>query len=164
MKRIATFLAALGVAALLLAPNGAQAQSDELIETARAVVVGSGIDRSFDEIVPAATTALRRRLVTQPAAAAAIDEILREMEPELALQRRAMINRAAAVLIDVFTEEELNAIDAFFKSDAGRRFVEMQARVLEGVFAEMQAWNAEVAEYIQIRVSAEMANRGIQMR
>ncbi|TVR11284.1 MAG: DUF2059 domain-containing protein [Salinarimonadaceae bacterium] len=164
MKPIATFLAALGFAALLFSPTGAQAQSEAMFETARSVVIGSGIDQSFDEVVPAATQALRRRLVTQPTAAAAIDDILKEMAPELALQKRAMVNRAARVVAEVFTEEELTAIDEFFKSDAGRRFVEMQARILEGVFAEMQAWNSEVAEYIQVRVSAEMASRGIQMR
>lgn len=164
MKRIATFFAALGLAALLFAPGGATAQNEALMETARSVVVGSGIDKSFDEVVPSATQALRRRLVTQPAAAAALDEILVTMEPELALQKRAMINRAAAVMADIFTEEELNGLDAFFKSDVGRRFVELQPRVLEGVFAEMQAWNSEVAEYVQVRVSAEMAGRGIQMR
>lgn len=165
MKRIVSFLAA-AVFALALQAGAAFAQdeiSDSHLEAAREVLAASGVARNFDAVVPGITEAMRRQLVTQPALSEDIAEVLEELKPELELQRRSMVTRAATALARQLTEEELTEIAAFFNSPAGKRYVETQPIVLEDTLRAMDEWTDEVAEYMQIRVRAEMQKRGHQM-
>ncbi len=165
MKRIVSFMAA-AVFALALQAGAAFAQdqiSDSHLEVAREVLAGSGVARHFDAVVPGIQEAMRRQLVTQPAAAGAVAEVLEELKPEMELQRRSMVTRAARALARQLTEEELTEIAAFFDSPAGKRYVETQPMVLEDTLRAMDAWTDEVAEYMQVRVRAEMQKRGHQI-
>jgi uncharacterized protein len=166
MNRIAT-LAAASLVAFALQSGGAFAQqsfSESHLEASRAVIVGSGMVRTFDIVIPEVQQAMRRQLVTQPNLARDIDEVFTILEPEMELQRRAMVNRAARIMAERLTEEELTEIAAFFESDAGRRYVEMQPVVLEDIILAIDMWGQDMAEYIQIRVRAEMQQRGHDMR
>jgi hypothetical protein len=165
MNRIVSFMAA-AVVALALQAGAAAAQteiSESHLEVARDVLAGSGVARNFDAVVPGIQEAMRRQLVTQPALSTDIGEVLEELKPELELQRRSMVNRAARALARQLTEDELTEIAAFFNSPVGQRYVQTQPLVLEDTLRAMDEWTDEVAEYMQIRVRAEMQKRGHQM-
>lgn len=165
MNRFASFAAA-SLVALALQAGAAFAQTEineSHLDASRTVVTSSGMARSFDAIIPGVQEAIRRQLVTQPALAKDANEVFEALEPEMQLQRRAMVNRAARIMAERLTEEELKAIGEFFNSEVGKRYVETQPLVLEDIFAAMDAWSQEMAEYIQIRVRAEMQQRGHQM-
>jgi uncharacterized protein len=165
MKRFVSLMAAAAIA-LTLQAGAAFAQnqvSDSHLEVAREVLAGSGVARNFDAVVPGIQEAMRRQLVTQPAVAGAITEVLEELKPEMELQRRSMVTRAARALAGQLTEEELTEIAAFFNTPSGKRYVETQPIVLQETLRAMDEWTDEVAEYMQIRVRAEMQKRGHQM-
>jgi uncharacterized protein len=163
MNRFASFAAA-SIMALALHSGAAQAQlAESHFDASRAVVTASGMARSFDAIIPEVEEAMRRQLVTQPGLAKDVDEVLKILEPEMQLQRRAMINLAARIMAERLTEDELIAIAEFFNSPAGIRYVETQPLVLDDIMLAMSSWRDDVAEYIQIRVRAEMQQRGHQM-
>jgi hypothetical protein len=164
MNRFVSIVAA-SIMALAFHSGAASAQqvSDGHLAAARSVITGSGMVRTFDAIVPEIQSAMRQQLLTQPALAKDIDEVFAALEPEMVLQRRAMTNTAARIIAERLTEEELTAIGEFFSSPAGKRYVEMQPLVLDDMFLAMRSWQEDMAEYIQIRVRAEMQQRGHQM-
>ena len=131
---------------------------------AREVLLGSGIARSFDSIIPAFSDQIRQNAVTRPELTKDLDEVLASLQPEMELQKQAMINTAARIYATRLTEAELADIATFFRSPAGKRYVETQPQVLDGIVQAMQGWTQEVSEYVMVRVRAEMAKRGHQMQ
>ncbi|HSP23787.1 MAG TPA: DUF2059 domain-containing protein [Saliniramus sp.] len=165
MNRLASLVAA-SFLALALHSGAASAQtsiSDSHLDASRTVVTSSGMVRTFDLVLPEVQEAMRRQFVTQPALAQDLNEVFEVLAPEMELQRRAMVNRAARVMAERMSEEELTAIGEFFNSPAGRRYVETQPVILDDILRAMSEWQDDVAEYIQIRVRAEMQQRGHQM-
>lgn len=137
-----------------------QAQfSDSHLALARDVVTSSGLSRSFEAVIPQMQEALLRQYGRNPALLDDVTEVIQELRPEMDLQRRAMVNRAARVIAARLSEEDLAQIAAFFDTEAGKRYVEVQPAILDGLISEMQVWSRELNEYLQIRVQAEMVER-----
>ncbi len=146
------------------AANTAPSITPSHLALAREVMLGSGIARSFDSIIPAFSEQIRQNAVTRPELTKDLDEVLNGLQPEMELQKQAMITTAARIYAARLTEAELADIAAFFRSPAGKRYVETQPQVLDGIVQAMQGWTQEVSEYVMVRVRAEMAKRGHQMQ
>lgn len=131
---------------------------------AREVMLSSGIARSFDSIIPSFADQIRKQAVTRPELQKDLDEVLVSLQPEMELQKQRMIDIAARTYAAKFSESELNDIATFFRSPAGKRYVEMQPALLDEMVRAMQGWTEEVSEYIMVRVRAEMAKRGHQLQ
>lgn len=131
---------------------------------AREVMLSSGIARSFDSIIPSFADQIRKQAVTRPELQKDLDEVLVSIQPEMELQKQRMIDIAARTYAAKFSESELNDIATFFRSPAGKRYVEMQPALLDEMVRAMQGWTEEVSEYIMVRVRAEMAKRGHQLQ
>ena len=127
---------------------------------AREVMLSSGIARSFDSIIPSFADQIRKQAVTRPELQKDLDEVLVALQPEMELQKQRMIDIAARTYAAKFSESELNDIATFFRSPAGKRYVEMQPALLDEMVRAMQGWTEEVSEYIMVRVRAEMGKRG----
>ncbi|MGJ3264473.1 MAG: DUF2059 domain-containing protein [Salinarimonas sp.] len=149
-----------GARAQTEATPAAQAQlSESHLALAREVVASSGMARSFEAVIPQMQEALLRQYGRNPVLIDDAAAVIQALEPEMELQRRAMLNRAARVIAARLSEEALADIAAFFDSEAGQRYVEVQPAVLDGLISEMQVWSRELNEYLQIRVQAEMLER-----
>ncbi|MBX9932081.1 MAG: DUF2059 domain-containing protein [Methylobacterium sp.] len=131
---------------------------------AREVMLSSGIARSFDSIIPAFGEQIRQAAVTRPELIKDLNEVLISLDPEMELQKQSMIDTAARIYARRLTEAELNEIVTFFRSPAGKRYVETQPQVLDEMVGAMQTWTQEVSEYVMVRVRAEMAKRGHQLQ
>ncbi len=131
---------------------------------AREVMLNSGIARSFDAIVPAFAEQIKKNSVTRPELAKDLDEVLKNLQPEMELQKQRMIDVAARIYAKGLSEAELNEIVTFFRSPAGKRYVETQPQLLDELVGAMQDWTQDVSEYIMIRVRAEMGKRGHQLQ
>ncbi|NEU13728.1 DUF2059 domain-containing protein [Methylobacterium sp. BTF04] len=131
---------------------------------AREVMLSSGIARSFDSIIPAFSEQIRQNAVTRPELAKDLDEVLGTLAPEMEMQKQTMIDTAARIYAQRLSESELNEIATFFRSPAGKRYVETQPQVLDGMVQAMQNWTQEVSEYLMVRVRAEMNKRGHQLQ
>lgn len=146
------------------ANNQAPAFAPSHMALAREVMLSSGIARSFDSIIPAFSEQIRQNAVTRPELGKDLDEVLVGLQPEMELQKQAMIDTAARIYAARLTEAELSDIATFFRSPAGKRYVETQPQVLDGIVQAMQGWTQEVSEYVMVRVRAEMVKRGHQLQ
>jgi hypothetical protein len=140
------------------------AYSANHLALAREVMLNSGIARSFDSIIPAFSERIRQGAVTRPELTKDLDTVLASLEPEMELQKQAMIDTAARIYASRLSEAELNEIATFFRSPAGKRYVETQPQVLDEMVQAMQTWTQDVSEYIMVRVRAEMAKKGHQLQ
>ena len=131
---------------------------------AREVMLSSGIARSFDSIIPSFAEQIRQQAVTRPDLGKDLDEVLVSLRPEMELQKQRMIDTAARIYATKLSEPELQDIAAFFRSPAGKRYVETQPAVLDEMVQAMQTWTQEVSEYVMVRVRAEMGKRGQDMQ
>lgn len=131
---------------------------------AKEVMLGSGIARSFDSIIPTFDQQIRQQALTRPEMTKDLDEVLTALQPEMELQKQRMIDIAARIYANQLSEAELQDIATFFRSPSGKRYVATQPQVLDQMVQAMQTWTQEVSEYAMIRVRAEMTKRGHQMQ
>jgi hypothetical protein len=54
-------------------------------------------------------------------------------------------------------------IDAFFKSDAGKKYVETQPSFMKDVVVIMEDWRQQISTDMMTRVRVEMAKKGHQL-
>ncbi|MDR7038265.1 MULTISPECIES: DUF2059 domain-containing protein [Methylobacterium] len=146
------------------AAPAAPAISPNHLALAREVMLGSGIARSFDSIIPAFAEQIRKQAVTRPELQKDLEEVLASLEPEMELQKQRMISTAAGIYAKQLNEAELQEIANFFRSPAGKRYVQTQPQVLDDMVAAMQTWTQDVSEYVMVRVRAEMGKRGHQLQ
>lgn len=143
------------------APAGPNASH---LALAREVILSSGIARSFDSVIPAFAEQIRQQSVTRPELQKDLNDVLTSLEPEMELQKQRMVTIAARIYAEKLSEPELKEIAAFFRSAAGKRYVETQPIVLDQMVQAMQGWTQEVSEYVMVRVRAEMGKRGHQLQ
>lgn len=140
------------------------AYSANHLALAREVMLSSGIARSFDSIIPSFADQIRKQAVTRPELQKDLDEVLVALQPEMELQKQRMIDIAARTYAAKYSEADLTDIANFFRSPAGKRYVEGQPALLDEMVRAMQGWTEEVSEYIMIRVRAELGKRGHQLQ
>ncbi|AMB45449.1 DUF2059 domain-containing protein [Methylobacterium sp. AMS5] len=150
------------------APPPAAAPEPDLsaahLALAREVMLSSGIARSFDSIIPTMAEQIRKNAVTRPDLAKDLDDVLKGLDPEMELQKQRLITIAARIYAKRLNEAELKDIVTFFRSPAGKRYVETQPQILDDMVGAMQDWTQEVSEYIMVRTRAEMGKRGHQLQ
>ncbi|CAX24733.1 conserved protein of unknown function; putative exported protein [Methylorubrum extorquens DM4] len=150
------------------APPPAAAPEPDLsaahLALAREVMLSSGIARSFDSIIPTMAEQIRKNAVTRPDLAKDLDEVLKGLDSEMEMQKQRLINIAARIYAKRLNEAELTDIVTFFRSPAGKRYVETQPQILDDMVGAMQDWTQEVSEYIMVRTRAEMGKRGHQLQ
>ena len=131
---------------------------------AREVMLNSGIARSFDSIIPAFGDQIKKNAVARPELAKDLDEVLTNLQPEMELQKQRMIDIAARIYAKGMSEGDLKEVVTFFRSAAGKKYVETQPQLLDELVGAMQDWTQEVSEYMMVRVRAEMGKRGHQLQ
>ncbi|MEH3118724.1 MAG: DUF2059 domain-containing protein [Methylorubrum populi] len=146
------------------APAPEPEPSPSHLALAREVMLSSGIARSFDAIIPTMAEQIRKNAVTRPDLAKDLDEVLKSLAPEMDMQKQRLITIAARIYAKRLSEDELKDIVAFFRSSAGKRYVETQPQILDDMVGAMQDWTQEVSEYIMVRTRAEMGKRGHQLQ
>ncbi len=151
-------------AAPATAAPAAPTYSANHLALAREVMLSSGIARSFDSIIPSFADQIRKQAITRPEIQKDLEEVLTAIQPEMELQKQRLIDIAARTYAAKFSEAELTDIANFFRSPAGKRYVEMQPALLDEMVRAMQGWTEEVSEYIMVRVRAEMAKRGHELQ
>jgi hypothetical protein len=62
-----------------------------------------------------------------------------------------------------FTEAELKAVLAFYKSTAGKKTIDEEPRVIEAYVAQLATWQDKFAEEILGRFRTEMKKRGHEL-
>ncbi len=140
---------------------GTTAPSPSHLAAARALVIASGMSRSFSIIIPQFMDQIAQSLTqTRPEIARDLNAVLMQLKPEFDHQADEMVDIAAQIYVKQLSEQELKAADAFFESPAGKKYVETQPAFLSEVVTAMQGWQGKISTDMMSRVRAEMKKKG----
>lgn len=163
---LAAFLAIGQAAAVAQAPAQPAAQAPTQIsashlEAAREVVVLSGISRTFNVFLPQlADQTVMTITRTRPEVRNDLIVVLKSLMPEFEKRSLLMLDSTASAFASVMTEKALKDTATFFKSDAGKQYVEMQPKVIDQMVVSLDAWNREMSVDLMGRVREEMRKKG----
>ena len=102
----------------------AQDVTDEQIKAARAALSAIGATNNFDNILPTLAERLKQSLIqASPNYEELISKTVDSKALELAARRADLEREAATIYAKTFTVEQLNAITAFYSSEAGKKLL-----------------------------------------
>jgi uncharacterized protein len=140
---------------------GAQANSQEPLVLARALVIGSGMSRSFSVIIPQFMDQIGTNLTqTRPELIRDLNTVLTDLKPEFDKQADEMIDIAAHIYVRELSPQDLKSAVAFFQSEAGKKYVETQPAFLTEVVTALQGWQSRISTSMMARVREEMKKKG----
>ena len=149
---------------LIAAPVQAQEPSAGHLAAARELMDTTGVLNPVNELIPTFTDQIRKQNLTRPELSKDLEDVLKAIQPEMQLQRQQVTNVVSRTYAKWMTEAELKEVAAFFKTPAGVKYVQTQPVVLDDLVKEMHTWTQELAEYMMVRVRAEMSKRGHQLQ
>lgn len=151
----------------VLKPPASPAPSDpadltpEHIAKARRLILATGISRSFQIIIPEFMEQIGTVLTqARPDLVPDMNVVLRDLRPEFDKQSDEMIDQSARIYAGILSEQDIDAILAFFASDAGKRYVGAQPLFLNQLVSGMQAWQQKISINMMTRVREEMKKKG----
>ena len=153
---------ALGVGpAQAVSPPSQPNLSPAHIAKARQLILATGISRSFQIIVPEFMDQIGNALTqARPDLVHDMNTVLGELRPEFDKQSDEMVDLSARIYASLLSEQDIDAILAFFDSDAGKRYVGAQPLFLNQLVSGMQAWQQKISVNMMARVRQEMKKKG----
>ncbi len=131
------------------------------LAAARALVVASGMSRSFGIVIPQFMDQIATTLTqTRPELIRDLNTVLTDLQPEFNKQADEMVDIAAQIYVKQISEADLKVAVAFFESQAGKKYVETQPAVLTDVVTAMQGWQGKISTDMMTRVRTEMKKKG----
>ena len=159
---IATTLAVLALAGLSAIPARAEDPSPAAIADARAIIIASGLSKSFDIMVPQMLGLLERNVTTtRPDIKDKLHATLLQLEPEFLKSEDSVIDAAAVSLAKRLSPAELKDVEAFYQSPSGKKYVEATPAMLEDIVAALEAWRQRLSTDMMTRVREEMKKQGV---
>lgn len=141
-------------------PAAAEPSASHLA-AARELVLVSGMSRSFAGVLPATMQRLTDTFTqTRPELAPDLAAVLAGLKPEFDKRTDQMIDTAAHIFARLMTEPEITTAVAFFKSDVGKKYVEVQPIFFNDVINAMQDWQQQMSQDMVARVREEMKKKG----
>lgn len=170
--RLVSLAVALAAFAASVGPSHAQQSQQQRaaepsashLAAARDLLIVTGAAGSIDRIIPVFINDIRRISVTRPELAKDLDEVIKQLEPEMEKQKQQGYSIAARAYAAQMSEPELKEAAVFFRSPVGKKYVEALPVVTETLVNDITAWSQLAAEYTMTRVRAEMSKRGHQLQ
>jgi hypothetical protein len=155
----ALFLATLGLSAAR-----AEDPTPAAVASARTIISSSGMQKSFDLVVPQMLAQLETNVVrTRPEIKDKLHATLLQLQPEFLKTEDQVTNAAAVSLAKRMSEADLKDTATFFQSPAGKKYVEAQPQALGDIVAALQGWQQKLSTDMMTRVRDEMKKQGIEL-
>ena len=143
------------------APEAGAEPTAAHIEAARQLIIATGISRSFQIIIPELMDQIGGTVTqTRPDLTNDLVATLGALRPEFDKQADEMIDLSARIYAHLLSEEEVRTVLAFFKSEAGNKYVNAQPLFLNELVAGIQAWQQKISVNMMTRVRQEMKKKG----
>lgn len=129
-------------------PQSVQAQefSDAHLKAARDAIAVLGATDQFDGIILQASNALKAELIQKdPNLQDVIIATVDETTIKLVGRRSDLEQESARIYATAFTEDELNAIAAFYSTDAGKKLIKEGPIVTRQLIRAAQIWQQGIA-------------------
>lgn len=145
IRRLALAAAASAVVFTAL-PAFAQDISEDHLKAARAAITAIGATEVYDGILPDAAAALKQSLIQKnPDLQELIVKTVDETTISLAPRRADLEKEAALVYAKAFSADELNAIAAFYGTEAGKKLLDQGPTLIRSVAQAAEIWQRGVA-------------------
>ena len=156
VRRLSVAMAASAFVAL-----ACQAQAQEISEThlqaAHKAIDAINATDSFDIILPQAAAALKSQLIQQsPNLQALIVTTVDEKTLAMVARRADLEREAALAYARALSEADLNAITAFYTSEAGKKLLEQGPMVTRELGKAAEIWQRGVARDLAIEVGKHL--------
>ncbi|MGI9401315.1 MAG: DUF2059 domain-containing protein [Rhizobiaceae bacterium] len=171
IARIRTILVAFMVvvtgaaAAVTLEQQSANAQdiSDTHLNAAKVALSASRATAGFDILLPNMGERVKQQLISRrPDAADQLISIVDEVTIELAARRGDLETEIARSYASIFTEEELLAIAAFYRSEAGQKLIVQTPTITEAMNQASRVWLTGIQRDMNEAVSKKIEEAGLQ--
>ncbi len=151
------------VFALVLATGAAPAQqvSPSSLAAARELIEAKGVMTMFDPLIPGVVETVKGTFLrTNTSLSKELNEVAGQLRNELASKRSEVLDEFAKAYAEHFSEQELRAILAFYRTPAGRKVISEEPKILDQGMGRVQAWADKLAEDVVVRFRVEMRKRG----
>lgn len=134
------------------------------MDAARALVVASGMSRSFSVVIPQFMDQIGASLTqTRPELSRDLHAVMAQLQPEFEKQADEMVDIAAQIYVKQLSEADLKAAVAFFQSPAGKQYVATQPAYLSELVTALQGWQGKISTDMMTRIREEMKKKGHQL-
>ena len=136
---------------------GAQEISEPHLQAARAAIDAINATDQYDSIIPRAAQALMQELIQQnPDLQEVVIATVRERALALSSRRADLEKEAALAYARAFTEEELQAISAFYASEPGKKLLSTGPIVARELAKAAEIWQRGVARDLAVEVGKHL--------
>ncbi|RFB80166.1 DUF2059 domain-containing protein [Methylovirgula sp. 4M-Z18] len=132
------------------------------IELGRQLVVASGLSRSFDNMIPLlGAQFIRTFSARRPEIANDIDAAVKATMPAMELRREQILTTLGTIQAQNMSEQELKDTIAFFNSPSGKKYVEAQPAMVDGVALAIDDWTNKLSADMLQLVRDELKKKNI---
>ncbi len=162
MRRLVTIAAAVLTAALLFAaPARAQSVSPEAMAAARELVAAAKTADQFKMLLPLISQQLKPAIAQGRAAVERDYDQLMPLVMEAAnAQAGKLVDEIAEIYARNFTVDELRQVTAFYRSQAGQKFLANMPVIAQQSMAAGQKFGQKLMQDLQSRMTEELRKRG----
>jgi hypothetical protein len=165
MTRILLRAALIGWAAIAFAAGPARADeiTPEHLQAALDAVLSSKMANNYDNALPAISESVQSQLIRlRPDLYQKISEVVQNVALGLASRRSDLNNDVARVWANAFSEDELKAITAFYRSPAGQKFLQVGPKVAADSVQALKGWSDRVGEELMEKSREALKQEGIE--
>jgi uncharacterized protein len=138
--------------------------SPAAIETAKSIISGSGMTRSFDLVVPEIFGQLERNvLATRPELKDPLHTVLLALVPEFVKTEQEVVDGAALALAKHMSEQELKDTAAFFSSPSGKKYVAAEPLAFNDIIGLINNWRQKLSVDVLTRTREELKKKGLTL-
>jgi uncharacterized protein len=166
---IRLWLTAISLAALLLPLPSVQAQKPTTpdaaqIDAAKAFLDAAGQAKTFETALPL----IMNQFVdvmgkSAPDKIGVIREVMQQMMPKFLARKQEVLDQIAVLYASQMSIEDMKAATAFFKSQAGQRFVALQPQLMQQSMVIGQRWGQKIGQDVDNEMRQELKKRGITL-
>ncbi|UOK70862.1 DUF2059 domain-containing protein [Ancylobacter polymorphus] len=135
--------------------------SAEQLKLANELLVANGEASSFDAVIPNVVEQTAAGFVqSNPDLIRDLREVAKQLSAQYESRRNEIVQILATIYATEFTTQELRELLTFYRSEAGKKLVTKREELLKVGFSSIQAWSAQFAREMEVRVREEMKKRG----
>lgn len=147
---------------LMSGPVAAQQQpTPAAVTAARELLALKGGDVVFTPIVSGVVETVKNVFVpTNPHLGNELNEIATLLRKDYESKRTELLNEVARVYAERFSEQELKALVAFYKSPLGRKMAMEEPAIIDESMRRAQTWGDALSGEVMSRFREEMKKKG----
>jgi hypothetical protein len=161
-RRLA-FAGLLGIACTAMpALSNAQEITASQLAVALDVVHNTKDMKEFDGVLWKLSGQVENQLIAQrPDLSDKIIAAVQAAALKLASRRADLDNDAARIWAKLFSEDELKAIDAFFKSPAGQKYADLEGQIYQETLSAVGQWQDRLGDELVQQSHSELKTAGV---